>query len=233
MNTIDSATATPATTSVIPASIPSIPTRSTLMNAKVAISFLSTNSDADLITACGRILVALTGNTHYPTPKPTLAAVSAARDVFVASVAALDRGKVSIAVRNAARVPLVQLLRELSLYVQQTAQGDRVVLLGSGYPLQKTRQPIGIPAAPQNLRLKQGNSGQLIARCNVVPAALSYQWRFASLQAPTAWTQAEPTGKASCTLHDLAAGTQYTVQVRVVGRKGASDWCTAASLFVN
>jgi len=203
------------------------------MIGKVAISFLGKTSDADLIAACGRIVTAMTGNTHYPTPKPTLAAVTAARDTFVAAVATLDRGKVSVAVRNAARVPLVQLLRDLSLFVQQASQGDRVVLLGSGYPLQKIRQPIGVPAAPQNLRLKQGNSGQLVARCNVVAAAVSYQWRFASAQAPSAWTQPEPTGKATCTLEGLAPGTQYTVQVRAIGRKGASDWCTAASLFVN
>lgn len=203
------------------------------MAGKVAISFLSTDSDADLTAACGRIVSAMTGNTHYPTPKPALAAIIAARDAFVAAVAALDRGKVSVAVRNAARVPLVQLLRELSLFVQQASQGDRVVLLGSGYPLQKTRQPIGVPAAPQNLRLKQGNSGQLTARCNVVVTAVSYQWRCASAQAPTAWTQPEPTSKAICTLASLAPGTQYSVQVRAIGRKGASDWCTAASLFVN
>jgi hypothetical protein len=203
------------------------------MNAKVAISFLSTSSDADLIAASNRIVTAMTGNTHYPTPMPALATVTAAINPYVAAVAALDRGTVSVAVRNKARAPLVQLLRELSLYVQQAAASDRVVLLGSGYPLQKTRQPVGIPAAPQDLRLKQGKSGDVLARCKAVGTAVSYQWRFATAQAPTAWTQPDPTSKATSTLEGLVPGTQYNVQVRAIGRKGASDWCTAATLIVN
>ena len=201
--------------------------------AKVAISFLSTNSDADLIAASGRILTGMTGNTHYPVPNPALAGVTTARDAYVAAVAALDRGKVSVAVRNRARLPLVQLLRTLSLYVQQASQGDRVVLLGSGYPLQKPRQMSGIPAAPLNLRLSQGNSGIIVARSNVVLTAVSYQWRYASAQAPIAWTLPEPTAKAICTIQALVPGTQYTVQVRAIGRRGASDWSAAATLFVN
>ncbi len=200
---------------------------------KIANSFLTRNSDADLIAASGRIVTAMTGNTHYPAPKPALAAVTTARAAYVAAVDALDRGNVSIAVRNRARAPLVQLLRELALYVQLVAEGDRVVLLDSGYPLQKARQPSGMPPTPQNLRLRQRNSGRIVARCNTVLTALTYQWRCASAQAPTAWTQPDPTSKATAVLEGLVPGTQYNVQVRAIGSKGASDWCDIAALFVN
>jgi hypothetical protein len=43
--------------------------------------------------------------------------------------AAKDRGKLSIAKRKQARANLVQLLRELALYVQQVCAGDPVVLI--------------------------------------------------------------------------------------------------------
>ena len=46
------------------------------MIAKVAISFLSDDTDAELIVDSGRILAAMTGNANYPTPNPTLAAVA-------------------------------------------------------------------------------------------------------------------------------------------------------------
>jgi hypothetical protein len=81
--------------------------------------------------------------------------------------------------------------------------------------------------------LKQGKRGDILARCDVVGSAVSYQWRYAKAQAPTAWTQPDPTSKANNTFAGLVPGTQYSVQARAIGRKGASNWCTAASLIVN
>jgi hypothetical protein len=200
---------------------------------KVAISFVSRDTDARLIASGGRILTSLTGNPHYPAPKPALATVQAALDAFAAAVAGLDRSSASIAVRDKARLPLKQLLRELSLYVQQASQGDREILLGSGYPLQKGRQPAVKPDTPHNLRLRQGNSGQIVARCNAEPSALSYQWRYATGQAPAVYSQQEPSTKATTTLVGLVPGTLYSVQVRAVGTRGVSDWSDAAVLVVN
>ena len=62
---------------------------------------------------------------------------------------------------------------------------------------------------------------------------MSYQWRYATGAAPFVYTQPDPTGKATCTILALTPGTQYVVQVRVIGRKGASDWSAGATLFVN
>jgi len=233
MNILNENTAAPATTTAASATTPSPTPRSNFRLAKIALGFIARSSDAVLIAWAGRIITGLTGNANYPTTRPTLAEMEAARDTFVAAVATLDRGSAAVAKRDAARAPLEELLRLLALNVQQTAQGDRVILISSGYPLQKTRQPTGIPAAPQNLRLKQGKTGELIARCTAVPNALSYQWRSATSAAPLVFTSPDPTGKATCTIEGLTPGTQYIVQVRVVGRKGASDWSEAAVLFVN
>jgi hypothetical protein len=202
------------------------------MNAKVAINFLSIKKDADLVVASGRIVASMAGNAVYPLPKPTLAQVIAARDTYVAAVAVLDRGKLSVARRNGAREPLVQLLRELALYVQQASGGDREKLLASGYPVQKTRQPSSVPNPPQNLRLRPAKiSGQMLARCDTLPSAKSYQWRYASATAPTTWLLQDPTTSASCTLEDLVPGTIYTVQVRAVSSKGVSEWSDGATLM--
>jgi len=202
------------------------------MNAKISISIFSSKKDADLVVASGRIVASMAGNPVYPSPKPALAQVIAARDAYVAAVAVLDRGKLSIARRNATREPLVQLLRDLALYVQQASGGDRQKLLGSGYPVQKTRQPASVPNPPQNLRLRPAKiSGQMLARCETLPSAKSYQWRYASATAPTTWIQADPTTSASCTLEDLVPGTLYTVQVRAVSSKGVSEWSDVATLM--
>jgi hypothetical protein len=200
--------------------------------AKVATAFLTRSNDAALIVASGSILVAMTGNGLYPAPVPALAGIVTARNAFVAAANAPKSGTLGVIARRQLRVQLVVQLRSLALYVQQTCNGDPVIGLSSGYPLQKTRQPAGLLPAPVNLRLARGKlSGQLTVRCDVMAQAGSYQWRYATAAAPTVWTLVDPTMGARVLLEGLAPGTQYVVQVRAVGTLGPSDWAGAAALM--
>jgi len=200
--------------------------------AKVAIAFLNRDTDAALIVDSGRILAGMTANASYPAPVPALADVTTARNAFVAAVNG-QGGPLVVIARRQLRVQLVALLRSLALYVQQNCKGDALILLGSGYPVQKTRQPAGQLSAPVNLRLVRGTiSGQLKARCNGVDQAGSYQWRYATAAAPTAWTEMDPTLSPSIVLSGLLRGTDYVVQVRAFGRLGPSDWSVGSTLMV-
>lgn len=135
--------------------------------------------------------------------------------------------------RRQQRARLEALLRSLALYVQQAGNGDPLVLLGSGFPLRKTAQPAGQLPAPGNLRVVRGQvSGQLKVRCNKVVRAGSYQWRYAAVATPGAWTLADPTLGASHVFDGLVPGTCYIVQVRAVGSAGPSDWSEAAPVMV-
>jgi hypothetical protein len=200
--------------------------------ARVAIDFLTRNSNADLISASDRIMVAMTGNANYPAPVPPLSDIAAAHTSFVAAVSSGNGGAHATIVRRQRRTQLVVLLRSLALYVQQACNGDPAILLTSGYPARRTGQPVGLLPAPANLRLARGKlSGQLKARCNRIARAGSYQWRYATAAAPTTWQLVVPTLKSSTVLEGLIAGIAYIVQVRAVGSRGASEWSDAASLM--
>jgi len=202
------------------------------MIAKVAISFLSDDTDAELIVDSGRILAAMTGNANYPTPNPTLAAVGAARTDFITAVNNMDGGQAATSARDAARVKLAGMLRDLSLYVQSACQGDLTILLGSGFTAQKQRQPAGPLPAPSNLRLRRPElSGQLKGRCDPVANASSYQWRIATSTDPANWTTKDPTTSASNLFDGLTPGTIYVVQARAIGSAGPSDWSDPAVLM--
>jgi len=204
-----------------------------LRRAKVSIKFLTRDNNAVLIVSSGRILLAMTGNPHYPAPVPALADIVAARNAFIALVNAPTGGPAEVIARKQRRAQLVALLRSLALYVQQTCNGDPLVLLGSGYPKQKVRQPAGRLPAPVNLRLARGMvSGQLKARCNAIAHAGTYQWQYATAAAPAAWTLVNPTLAANIVFDGFVPGTVYIAQVRVVGSQGPSDWSDAASLMV-
>lgn len=204
------------------------------MKNKIAIAFVGRDSDKALVTRSGRIVALMTGNAVYPAPFPTLAVVSAARDAYVSAVHRLDRGADSIALRNQQRALLAQALRELALYVQHASAGDPVKLLGSGFPIQSRgkRGSVGLLPPPQNVRLRRARSStQLIALCNKVPSAVSYQWRYATAAAPAAWLQVDPVTAARYILENVVAGTQYIVQVRAFGSSGPSDWSDSATMM--
>jgi len=201
--------------------------------AKVAVGFLTQSKDADLIVASLRIELGMTGNAAYPTPNPTLAALIAARNSYIAAVNAAKDSRLGIVVRKQQRAGFTAMLRDLAHYVQVTSGGDLAILLSSGFTAQKQKKPVGPLPAPTDMRLNRGKtSGLLIARCSKLPQAGAYEWRYANVATPTAWVDIEATFAARVTIEGLTPGAQYTAQARALGTAGPSDWSDTATLMV-
>jgi hypothetical protein len=203
--------------------------------AKVSIAFIGNDKDIDLAAAIARILTAMTGNTVYPSPVPTLQALRMAGDAFAAAIHDNDGGTKAVLHRDEVRETAEELLRDLAAYVQHACRGDLLRLSSSGFPAQRQRaasvtQPI---PAPTGVKVSNGNaSGRVLARCARVRHARLYQWRYATAQAPTEWILGEALSTVACTLTGLAPATEYLLQVRALGTRGASDWSDIATLIV-
>jgi hypothetical protein len=201
------------------------------MVTKPSIQFLNNDSDPQLIVDTRGILTGLTGNPHYLTPSPALAAVQAALDDFITALAnAADGGQTLTAIKNAKRAALVALLRALASYVSVTCNGDLAVLLSSGFPIQKPqRSPVGELPAPANVTLSLGaHTGELDAAATPVVGASVYNWRLARADAPTVYVQTAQTTAASTSFESLTPGVAYVTQVNAVGSAGPSDWSQPA-----
>jgi hypothetical protein len=197
------------------------------MIVKPSISFLITDSDAQLIVDVGGIITGLTGNASYPAPSPTLAAVTAALNAFTTAVNdALGGGIALTSAKNDRRAELVALVRELASYVQVMCKGDLTVLLTSGFPIQKpTRNPIGNLPAPADLTVTLGShTGELDANASPVFGAAVYNWRISTAAAPSVVLQSAQTTAASNTFTGLTPGVVYNAEVNAVGAAGPSDW---------
>ena len=181
------------------------------MIPNVSIAVLTVDTDAELLAATDTIVSGMTGNAAYPTPEPTLAQVGTAKGDFSTAMTAANGGGVQqTAAKNAQRVVLTGLLRNLSAYVQTHCNNDLSTLLSSGFVAQKQRQPAGALPAPDNLRLQRGDvTGQLKARINPVTNARSDQWRSAVSTAPADGQDGGTTTAASKTFEALTPGTIY------------------------
>lgn len=221
-----------ATDSPLPAATPA--NAASRQPAMPSTTFATQSPDQTFAVVLGRILAGMTGNPAYPDPKPTLAELAVAHDGFVAAIHANDRGRFAIAARDKARKRAETLTRELALYVAQHCGGDLVTLIGSGFPARSRRGArLKIaPPTPGLLRVRQGpSSGQIVGRCERVDGALLYQWRYATVQSPTAYAITNPDSRTRVTIKDLLPGIQYLVQVRASGRRGNSDWSDAMAVF--
>jgi hypothetical protein len=225
---------TPSTNTVAAAPAPGTPaTLPPAGKARVAVSFLQVGKDSDLLVDSARILTMLTGNPAYPTPEPTLAVITTARNSFAAAVTAARDSRIGVKARVQQRANLVALLRTLAHDVQMASGGDLPTLLSSGFPAQRTRAPVGELPAPANLRLSRGKvSGQVIARCDRIERAGAYLWRYALSSTPTTWLQVVTTVSAKAVFTSLAPTASYLAQVSVVGSAGQGNWSDVATVTV-
>lgn len=100
-------------------------------------------SDPELDEFTGAVIDNMTGNTDYPTPAVSMAALGTARTNFQNAMAAQAQGgTAATAAKNTARDTLVELLRQEANYVQGACGNDLTVLLSSGFHAASTNRTL-------------------------------------------------------------------------------------------
>ena len=192
--------------------------------ARVALSF-ARKVDTDLIAFVRNVIALMTGNTQYPTPTPTLAVLTTSVNAFETAVhEALNGGKIVIATRNAARVDLLALMRQLAAYVQASCNADLLALLGSGFDAVRAPSPVGVLPPPQNPRLSlTGKSGELMLKFDRVTNAVNYPVQTAPA-ATGPWSDEDLSTATRVDIGGLTPGETLWARAAANGSAGASEW---------
>ncbi len=197
--------------------------------ARVALGF-ARKTDTNLIAFTRNVVALLTGNETYPSPMPTLAILVGSVNTFETAVhEALNGGKLLIAARNAARLELLALLRQLAAYVQANCGAELLALLTSGFEAVRAPSPVGLLPAPGNLRLSfTGLSGELLLRFDRVINAYNYSIQTSnSPDGP--WEDQDLSTSVRVTVGGLTPGEVYWMRACANGSAGASEWGGPAS----
>jgi hypothetical protein len=188
---------------------------------------------ADFILYTNNIVQKMTDNPNFPTPTPSIAALTAAvNDLHSAETTALSRAKGSATVRNDKRATLVSLLQQLDGYVQgiadATPQNGAAIIESAGLTVRK------MPAhGKRAFAAKPGAlSGSAIVTAVTAGPRSSYEWQYSTDGGKT-WVPAPATTQGKTTIAGLPSGT--TVQFRylsVTPKGGQGDWSAAVSMLV-
>jgi hypothetical protein len=176
-------------------------------------------SDDSALALGNTVVTALTGNTHIPTPQPTLADIEAANDAYKLSLGKAKKGSSEDkAVKNDDKKALLTLLRDYCEFVNLLAKGNEVILASCGLPLSKERAPkvLGTP----ELKVENGESGELITMTPAVAGAVSYKHKYKKAS-ETEWLEIS-TSTAKRKIGGLVIGTAYNFCIEAIGTKDQS-----------
>jgi hypothetical protein len=190
--------------------------------------------DGNLLAFSQTVAVSMTGNPDFPTPVPAIANVTDAAAAFAEALTVAASGnRAAIADKKEKRLPLIGLLRQLAVNVSSTANGNRSMLLTTGFDVSKQKEPVVI-TKPTDLKVLNGiNSGTLDVSVKSVKGARSYVYEYATAEAMAAgnW-QSAISSKSKHSFSELQPGTVYYCRVAAVGSKGQVVYSDVVSRMV-
>jgi cell pole-organizing protein PopZ len=185
-----------------------------------------------LISYATSVVTAMTGNTSFPAPAPTLAEVTAAITALqTAQSAAIARTKGAVTARNDKKAGLVALLQEMKAYIQKTADADAenssAIIQSAGVSVKKT--------AVRKPRVFDAVQGAVSGTAKLVTASAgnraSYEWQY-SIDGGKTWVAALATLQAKTSVTGLTPGSTVQFRYLAVTKAGQGDWSPAVSLIV-
>ena len=200
---------------------------------KIKLNFRNL-SVPEKVARAQQIVAALTGNSNFPTPHPTLAEVTAAADALEAAANAAQAARLEAKRRTAARDvredELTQLITQLGVHVESVAGGDESRIMSAGLEMRSDRTTdSSAPAAPETLTATTGNhEGEIELSWDTVRGARSYVVERATDPQAGPWTQAGVSPRSSLIVEGLESGKRYHFRVAAVTLNGQSPWSNQA-----
>lgn len=214
---------------------------------------LKSYSASEKVELARSIVTAMTGNVNFTAPNPALNVVaSAATDLDNALQAAQDNGKTQKALARAAETTLDNLLTQLALYVEITANNDDAKVLSAGISVKHSSTTPQLPAAPLGVTASNTtNEGEITISWKRVKNAHAYVIELSDDVAATttsantpvisaaaaarvfiSWSFADVVTKSRCIISNLASGTKYAFRVYAVGSAGKGNRSAAVVVKV-
>ena len=189
------------------------------MKAPKIIRDFTSLPDKGLEARASNVASSMKGNAYFPTPGPSLEDLDAARLLFITALSAAqyhDRLKLSL--KNDAKKKLRAVLSSLAYYVESVAQGDKTILMSSGFKISSDTVETPAVAVINNFKVEHGkNSGQMRLSATRVKGVDSYSFYFGiDAGENTVYDHITKT-RARTIISDLKVGQTYSFYMKAIG----------------
>lgn len=197
---------------------------------------LSGLTPAELASKAATLEEKMDGNANFPTPIPALADITAARGELRTAIDNAQWGdKQAVGIRNEKMKDLSDLLRTLARYVSLTADGNREMILSSGFDVRKTSEPLTSLGQPVDFLATRGaKSGKIDLKWKPVSRSKAYQVEITDTDPrlpDTMWKTAVVTSKSSCSVNNLVEGVKYVFRVKAISGDMSSAYSDIALIM--
>jgi hypothetical protein len=189
----------------------------------------------DLVAKAKHINSSLLGEVAiFAEPNPSLATIKEAIDVLAVATADAETGdRIKVAIRDEAAAILIDLLQQGGTYVNNIANGNRLIALKSGYDIVKEKEPrVLLPITTAPVVKRTPTAGTLNAKIkSQLAASKGTTWYITDdpSKPMEQWMKLE-NQHASVTFVNLVPGKTYTICAELNGPRQQSQmspWATA------
>ena len=190
------------------------------------------------IALARRIVAAMTGNTHFTSPQPSLATITAATDGLEQSESdaqiARQEAKTKTTARNTKEDALGQLMTQAVGYVTAVSGGNEEVIQSAGMDVRATSGTSAAPGQPRALGATAGDhDGTMDLSWDPVVEAASYVIEMSPDPVTTnSWKHQGVSTKSTFTVPGLQSGSRVWFRVAAVNANGQSPWSDPATKIV-
>lgn len=192
--------------------------------------------DDELLVRGTTVLQALTDNSNFPAPTPSLTDLESHLQDFQDKLATARRrgSPQDTAAKNDSRQMLEATLKALAFHVSMVADGSLQMLLSSGFEISSYPRSNDVPDVITGVFLRDGRqSGQMRLDFNKQAMAMLYEYGYAHEEDENGeplWS--EPVLTSSSKQNIIAPVIpfrRYRVRVRAINGYGKSDWSQVVS----
>jgi hypothetical protein len=190
------------------------------METRIRTSFKRA-SDSELLSFVHKVLGKMEGNVHFPHLPPAFEQLQNELPGFIAALTHASGGdQEKAAIKRAKKAVIVGLVMELGDYVTATCQGNKAMLLSSGFALRRDKHDTGLGDI-REFKITADVPGEAITRVKRVAGARAYihQYTPEPLTTESVWVNKVVTDPVA-TFNGLLSKERYLFRVVAVGVKG-------------
>ena len=183
-----------------------------------------------------KVINSLTANVAtYAVPNPTVAVITTETNTLKTNIGDAKSGNhQKVQARNEQSLKVLNLLRTESNYVNTIANGDRAIILLSGFDASNEPAPHAIPDKVIIKRIEDGKTAHS-AKIFIVPAdaGLLYTVQMYKITDTTKTfvTVLKATNSRKLVLENLDRGVEIFIQVCAMNARGEGDWSETSAFM--